>query len=129
MRTTNQHNIQHTERHRLTNDIHRMISSREHRQHSNFVELHESKLVYKRYAGLYFIAGVDLNDDELLYLSSIQLLVEVLDSHFVNVCELDLVFNFYKVYRCLDEMFLAGELQETSKAVILERLQTVEAMD
>lgn len=40
---------------------------------------------------------VDANDNELAYLESIHFFVEVLDSFFGNVCELDLVFNFYKV--------------------------------
>lgn len=120
---------QHEEKYKLNVDVHRLISSREHRQHSNFVEFQNNKLVYKRYAGLFFIAGIDLEDNELLCLSSIHLLVEILDQYFENVCELDLVFNFYKVYSCLDEMFLAGELQETSKSVILNRLATVDALE
>lgn len=45
------------------------------------------------------------------------------DSFFGNVCELDLVFNFYKVYAILDEIFLAGEIEETSKNVVLSRLE------
>ena len=40
---------------------------------------------------------VDANDNELSYLEAIHFFVEVLDSFFGNVCELDLVFNFYKV--------------------------------
>lgn len=93
------------------------------------MEFQNSKLVYKRYAGLYFIAGIDLLDNELIYLSSIHLFVEVLDAYFENVCELDLVFNFYKIYSVLDEMFLAGEIQETSKTVILNRLEHVDALE
>jgi AP-2 complex subunit sigma-1 len=42
---------------------------------------------------------VDANDNELAYLEAIHFFVEVLDAFFGNVCELDLVFNFYKV-RC-----------------------------
>jgi AP-2 complex subunit sigma-1 len=71
--------------------------------------------VYRRYAGLFFCVCVDANDNELAYLEAIHLFVEVLgessscclgwtkyrqvaiDSFFDNVCELDLVFNFYKV--------------------------------
>ena len=45
------------------------------------------------------------------------------DQFFGNVCELDLVFNFNKVYMILDEFFLAGEVQETSKQAILHRVQ------
>ena len=42
---------------------------------------------------------MDANDNELAYLEAIHFFVEVLDSFFGNVCELDLVFNFYKVSR------------------------------
>lgn len=55
------------------------------------------KLVYRRYVGLYVILCVDANDNELSYLESIHLFVELLDQFFSNVCELDLVFNFHKV--------------------------------
>jgi AP-2 complex subunit sigma-1 len=56
-----------------------------------------SKIIYRRYAGLFFCACVDTNDNELAYLEAIHFFVEVLDAFFGNVCELDLVFNFYKV--------------------------------
>jgi len=46
---------------------------------------------------LFFCACVDTNDNELAYLEAIHFFVEVLDAFFGNVCELDLVFNFYKV--------------------------------
>ena len=77
------------------------------------------KIVYRRYAGLFFCLCVDANDNELAYLEAIHLFVEILgnsysfnlcgviiffdifvfiiDNFFDNVCELDLVFNFYKV--------------------------------
>ncbi|PRQ19470.1 putative adaptor protein complex, sigma subunit [Rosa chinensis] len=35
-----------------------------------------------------------------------------------KVCELDLIFNFHKAYYILDELLLAGELQESSKRAI-----------
>ena len=54
-------------------------------------------MVYRRYAGLFFCVCVDANDNELAYLEAIHFFVEVLDAFFGNVCELDLVFNFYKV--------------------------------
>jgi AP-2 complex subunit sigma-1 len=41
---------------------------------------------------------VDENENELSMLEFIHLFVEVLDQYFGSVCELDLVFNFYKVY-------------------------------
>lgn len=46
---------------------------------------------------MFFCVCVDANDNELAYLEAIHFFVEVLDQFFGNVCELDLVFNFYKV--------------------------------
>ena len=40
---------------------------------------------------------------------------QILDHYFGNVCELDLVFGFHKVYCLLDEFVIGGEIQETSK--------------
>ena len=55
--------------------------------------------------------------------------VEVLDKYFSGVCELDIVFNFYKVYSILDDMILGGEMIETSKALILKRQKDMEYFD
>ena len=76
-----------------------------------------------------FCACVDTNDNELAYLEAIHFFVEVLDAFFGNVCELDLVFNFYKVYAILDEVFLAGEIEETSKQVVLTRLEHLDKLE
>ena len=65
-------------------------------------------------------------DNDLSYLEGIHLFVELLDRYFGNVTELDLVYNFHKVYVILDEYILAGEIQETSQAVMLDRLQALE---
>jgi AP-2 complex subunit sigma-1 len=47
----------------------------------------------------------------------ILLVWQILDHYFGNVCELDLVFGFHKVYCILDEFIIGGEIQETSKKV------------
>jgi hypothetical protein len=60
-------------------------------------QFRNEKIIYRRYAGLFFCLCVDNNDNELGYLEAIHLFVEVLDAFFQNVCELDLVFSFYKV--------------------------------
>ena len=65
-------------------------------------------------------------DNDLSYLEGIRLFVELLDRYFGNVTELDLVYNFHKVYVTMDEYVLAGEIQETSQTVMLERLQLLE---
>ena len=71
------------------------------------------------YASLYFVIGVDPEDNELNALEIIHHFVEVLDRYFGNVCELDLIFNFHKAYYLLDELIIAGELQESSKKAVL----------
>jgi len=83
-------------------------------------------VVYRRYAGLFFSVGVDTDENELALMELIHLFVEVLDQYFGNVCELDLVFNFNKVYGILDELVIGGEVIETSKVVILQQLKRLE---
>ncbi|KAK3207787.1 hypothetical protein GRF29_96g433145 [Pseudopithomyces chartarum] len=137
---------------KLKGEVHRLIAPRDQKHQSNFVEFRNmSKIVYRRYAGLFFCACVDTNDNELAYLEAIHFFVEVLDAFFGNVCELDLVFNFYKVgviwlviygntfldfetkalqvYAILDEVFLAGEIEETSKTVVLTRLAHLDKLE
>lgn len=110
-----------TEKHGLEYEVHRLIATRDPK-FTNFVEaspvlsfclvcLHQlwqrvdkcylqfktNKVIYRRYAGLFFSMCVDVTDNELAYLESVHLFVEILDHYFSNVCELDLVFNFHKV--------------------------------
>lgn len=116
------------EKEKIKIEVHRLITGRD-QKFTNFVEFRKHKIIYRRYAGLFFSMAVDSADNDLAYLEIVHLFVEVLDHFFGNVCELDLVFNFHKVYMVIDEMFLAGEIQETSKPVILQRLQMLEKMD
>ncbi|KAJ1917921.1 AP-1 complex subunit sigma-2, partial [Mycoemilia scoparia] len=74
------------------------------------------------YASLFFIAGIDMEDNELITLEIIHRYVEILDRYFGNVCELDLIFNFQKAYFILDEMIMAGELQEPSKRSVIRAI-------
>uniref|UniRef100_A0A0E0D8L8 AP complex mu/sigma subunit domain-containing protein n=1 Tax=Oryza meridionalis TaxID=40149 RepID=A0A0E0D8L8_9ORYZ len=41
-----------------------------------------------------------------------------------KVCELDLIFNFHKAYFILDEVLIAGELQESNKKAVLRLITT-----
>lgn len=62
----------------------------------NFIEykgswaLTDSKVIYRRYASLFFVAGITQDDNELITLEVIHRYVEILDRYFGNVCELDL---------------------------------------
>lgn len=80
----------------LEADVHKLIVKRDQKC-TNFVDYRKYKVVYQRYAWLYFSFVVDPTDNELSYLEIIHLFVELLDKFFDSVCELDLVFNFYKV--------------------------------
>lgn len=124
----NNNNQTEAEKTRIEAEVHRLITSRD-KKYTNFIEYNNYKLIYRRYAGLFFTIAVDVQDNELSYLESIHLFVELLDSYFANVCELDIVFNFNKVYLLLDEYMLAGEIQETSKREILDRVKFLEKLD
>ena len=79
----------------------------------------DTKIVYRRYASLFFIAGCDSTDNELITLEVVHRYVEQMDKYYGNVCELDIIFNFQKAYFILDELLLAGEMQESSKKNVL----------
>ncbi|RZB70217.1 AP-2 complex subunit sigma isoform A [Glycine soja] len=118
--------LEDSEKHKVEYEVHRLVVNRDPK-YTNFVEFRTHKIIYRRYAGLFFSICVDITDNELAYLECIHLFVEILDHFFSNVCELDLVFNFHKVYLILDEFILAGELQETSKkvSILFELLSTL----
>ena len=116
------------EKHKVEHEVHRMVSNRD-QKFTNFVDYQNGKIIYRRYAGLYFSLCVDSTDNELVCLEIIHLFVEILDHYFGNVRELDLVYNFHKVFVITDELVLSGELQESSKKVILDRLGILERIE
>jgi AP-1 complex subunit sigma 1/2 len=87
---------------------------------THFLEWKDYKIVFKRYASLYFAAGIEKDDNELIVLDVIHHFVEVLDKYFGNVCELDLIFNFHQAYFILEEMVIGGHLMEASKKQVLK---------
>lgn len=107
------------ERGRMVREVSSIVLSRQQKM-SNVVEWKGKKVVYKRYASLFFVALVSSTDNELAVLEIIHHFVEVLDKYFGNVCELDIIFNFHKAYYILDELLIGGELQESSKREILK---------
>ncbi|MBA0690339.1 hypothetical protein Goari_008021 [Gossypium aridum] len=143
------------ERRALEGEIVRKCLARNEQQCS-FVEHRNYKIVYRRYASLFFLVGVD-NDEgvyaqlypwilfptsedsplgsqslrsaspnELAILEFIHLLVETMDRHFGNVCELDIMFHLEKAHFMLEETVMNGCIVETSKANILTPVQLLE---
>ena len=89
----------------------------------------DTKIVYRRYASLFFIAGCDSTDNELITLEVVHRYVEQMDKYYGNVCELDIIFSFTKAYYILDELLLAGELQESSKKNVLRCISQQDALE
>ncbi|CAG8628505.1 11197_t:CDS:2 [Cetraspora pellucida] len=86
-------------------------------------------LFYNRYASLFFVTGISASDNELITLEIIHRYVEILDRYFGNVCELDLIFNFQKAYYVLDELIIAGEMQESSKKAVLRVVNQQDSLE
>jgi hypothetical protein len=70
--------------------------------------------------------GTDMEENELITLEVIHRYVECLDKWFMNVCELDIIFNFQQAYNIIDEVLISGELQESSKRVVMNTLKRVD---
>ena len=85
--------------------------------------------MYRRYASLFFIAGCSSEDNELITLEIIHRYVEQMDKYYGNVCELDIIFSFTKAYYILDELLLAGELQESSKKNVLRCISQQDSLE
>lgn len=90
------------------------------------------RIMYKRYASLYFVAGIEDSDssNELLILEAIHRFVETLDKYFGNVCELDIIYNFEKCYYIMLETFSCdGNLLESNKRKILQDIQIMDQIE
>jgi AP-4 complex subunit sigma-1 len=115
-----------SERATLEGELVRKCLSRTENQCS-FLEHHQYKVIYRRYASLYFIIGLENEDvNELAYLEFIHNLVETLDKYFENVCELDIMFNIEKAHFVLDEMVMNGSIFETNKTTVLGQIYALD---
>ena len=113
-----------------------------------FTDSPGARIVYRQYATLYFMIAIDGSESELGILDLIQVgpppeasrrpaaahqrcglprteqvFVEVLDRHFKNVCELDIIFNVEQVHWVVDEMVVGGMVAETNIQDILAAIE------
>ncbi len=61
---------------------------------SNFIEWKDYKIVYQRYANLFFCILIGVDDNELISLELIQRYVEVLDQYFGSVSDYSRTISF-----------------------------------
>ncbi|OIR57933.1 MAG: AP-1 complex subunit sigma-1-like protein [Amphiamblys sp. WSBS2006] len=89
-----------SERRKTVTDLSRIVSGKNEDECCVF-EYNTRKIVFRRYASLYFIAGVPSeNTNELAVLETIHRYVQALDACYTEVCELDIIFDFQKAYFC-----------------------------
>ncbi|TQS34870.1 hypothetical protein Golomagni_04730 [Golovinomyces magnicellulatus] len=136
------------EKAKIIKDVSQLVLARRTRM-CNFLEYRDSKIVYRRYASLFFIAGCASTDNELITLEIVHRYVEQMDKYYGNVCEVSFnllqlaqlaarlpsatnivkIFNFQKAYFILNELLLAGELQESSKKNVLRVISAQDAIE
>ena len=107
------------EKKNVIKDLTSTILKRTHMM-SNIMEWKDLQIVYRRYASLIIVFATSREENELLTLEIIHRYVEILDSYFGNVCELDIIFNFEKAHFLLDEFMIAGEMIDTEKHSIVK---------
>jgi hypothetical protein len=120
--------ISQKEKLKITRELTTLILARRAKM-CNVLEYKDIKIVYRRYASLFFIIGVENTDNELLGLEVIHRYVEQMDRLYGNVCELDIIFGFDKAYQVLDELLIDGTLQESSKKEVLKRVSQQDELE
>ncbi|XP_074921603.1 AP-4 complex subunit sigma-1 isoform X1 [Chelonoidis abingdonii] len=112
------------------------------REQCSFIEYKDFKLVYRQYAALFIVVGINETENEMAVYELIHNFVEVLDRYFSRVSELDvsfpvsppihlsfsIMFNLDRVHIILDEMVLNGCIVETNKNRILAPLFVLDKM-
>ncbi|EME30266.1 AP-2 complex subunit sigma-1 isoform 2 [Galdieria sulphuraria] len=65
--------------------VYAQVVSKDYQNSPNFMSFQKYKVVFRRYANLYFILGVDRDDDEFAMLEWIHLWMEVSNESFYNI--------------------------------------------
>ena len=122
----------------LESEIIRKCLSRSELQCS-FLEYRGFKVIYRRYASLFFIVGnkadtdagkgAENNENEMGMLEFIHTLVETMDKWAGSICELDIMYQLEEVHFLLDEMVMNGYIVETNKTNILRPIDLLERED
>ena len=139
------------ERVALESEIIRKCLSRSELQCS-FLEYRGFKVIYRRYASLFFIVGtkadidvrkssklsgggmakvgadksVENYENEVGLLEFIHALVETMDRWAGSICELDIMYQLEQVHFLVDEMVMNGYIVETNKSNVLRPIDLID---
>ncbi|XP_077179144.1 AP-4 complex subunit sigma-1 isoform X2 [Paroedura picta] len=94
------------------------------KEQCSFIEYKDFKLVYRQYAALFIVVGINETENEMAVYELIHNFVEVLDKYFSRV----IMFKLDRVHIILDEMVLNGCIVETNKTRILAPLLVLDKM-
>ena len=97
-----------TQRKKLTKEVVTTVLGRTGKK-CNFIDYHGDKIVYKRYASLYFAFCVESDINELLTLETIHRYVEFLDKYRKKCKTSDFVvkqWNFFETFFCTTFFFI-----------------------
>ena len=106
-------NVPEKERNKLNYEVVQIALNR-NTSYANIFHHRGVTYCYKRYASLFFLIGISEDENEMIALMFLHRIVEAMDKYFGNVCELDVIFNFERVHAIVDELLMAGQIQETS---------------
>ena len=96
----------------------------------SFLEYRGFKVIYRRYASLFFVVAVDGEDEnELAVLEFIHSLVETLDRYFESVCELDIMYHIEKAHYIVNEMVSNGYIVENNKINSLNQIALLDKVE
>lgn len=116
------------EKAKITKELTTIILSRRAKM-ANILEYKDIKIIYRRYASLFFVMGIEASDNSLLALEIIHRYVEQMDKLFYNVCELDIIFGFAKAYYILDEFILDGYVMDSSKRDVARKVSLQDELE
>lgn len=122
------HTTTQKEKAKVTRELTTLILARRAKM-CNIIEYRDMKIVYRRYASLFFVVGIDALDNGLLALEIVHRFVEHMDRLYGNVCELDIIFGFAKAYHILDELILDGHVQELLKKEVVRKVSQQDELE
>lgn len=112
------------ERQKFETEVIRQCVSRN--ENTSFCFHHnDQKVVYKRYLAIYCIAGVEEDANELAVLSFFDFLFQTLKEYFGDITEFHILYRLPETYAAVNEIVMDGAIVETSRAKIVQYLNSI----